>query len=126
MNKKETKRTRLGATETVPQAGVMPGTTSGGASKAALTQREENEMQTTETASADPSDAALVAVIRIFAARGRAIREERAKNGISSPVTTQSGAQLLPENALLHLDEQLDGQSEERMDGNPPGRITQR
>jgi hypothetical protein len=103
----------------------MPDAISGGASKTALTQGEENEMQT-ETASADPSDAALVAVIRIFAARGRAIREERAKNGISSPVTTQSGAQLLPENALLHLDEQLDGQSEERMDGNPPGRITQR
>jgi hypothetical protein len=45
MNKKETKRTRL-VTETTSQAGVMPGTTSGGASKAALTQREENEMQT--------------------------------------------------------------------------------
>jgi hypothetical protein len=44
MNKKKG-NARGFVSEAVPQAGMMPDTTSGGASKAALTQGEENEMQ---------------------------------------------------------------------------------
>ncbi len=43
-------------------------------------------MEQTETGSVDPSVAALAAALRIFAARGRKIREERARNGSAPSV----------------------------------------
>ena len=45
--------------------------------KTALEQGAASEMKVTQNASASPGDAALVAVLRIFATRGRALREQR-------------------------------------------------
>ncbi len=63
-------------------------------------------MEVREAESAEPWEAALVAVIRIFAARGRAIREERARSG---QPTSAEGAAASP----FEVDAQRPAQTED-------------